>query len=414
MLFSGKRTSLKAGIGFWGRNPDMTWFKSAVDLSQLQLRMIEAAVEQILATPSGATFWVQGGAGTGKTIVLSHIARRLKAEQSNLRIIFLTYTHALKGMIRQAVDESGSNAAVSTYLSFLNSDGGTYDVILLDEVQDVKREDLKALRSRCRHLVVAGDCEQRIYEEDNTEEAIDETIPFEKGRLRELFRITKLIVRAVKSILPDTRLSEGDVRKLRDVTAAVKRFDDPRREARWTFDEALAMARPNYPAVILLPHHAAILNFCRELATDMAIAGSGPQISVKNGRIEDYKDLNRHFEFHDVPARYFGNGIGDLSDADGRPLVFIMTYHSSKGLDFDVVHMPCLASDTQIVRYRRHENFQDLERTLFFVAMTRSRERLVMSYSGQHPHPFVDGLPRDAVAFSDYQELSTEEEDDLF
>jgi superfamily I DNA/RNA helicase len=376
--------------------------------------MIETAVDKIQATPDGATFWVQGGAGTGKTIVLSHIARRLKAEQSNLRIIFLTYTHALKGMIQQAVKESGSSDAVSTYLSFLRSESGSYDVILLDEVQDVKRVDLQALRRRCRHLVVAGDCEQRIYEDGNTEDAIDETIRFEKGRLLELFRITKFIVRAVKSILPNTKLTEGDVRKMRDVTAVVKRFDDSGREARWTFDEALAMARPEYPAVILLPHHAAIFDFCRELATDMKIASNGPKISVKNGRIEDYRDLNKHFDFHEVSARYFGNGIGDLSDADGRPLVFIMTYHSSKGLDFDVVHMPGLDASTEIVRYRKHENLQELERTLFFVAMTRSRERLVLSYSGQHPHPFVAGLPRDAVAFSDYQELSKDEEDDLF
>lgn len=392
----------------------MTWFKSAGDLSQLQLRMIETVVDKIRATPDGTTFWVQGGAGTGKTIVLSHIARRLKAEQPHLRIIFLTYTHALKGMIQQVVKEAVSDATVSTYLRFLTSDKGTYDVILLDEVQDVKREDIHRLRGRCKHLVVAGDCEQRIYEEENTEEAIDETIHFDKGRLLELFRITKFIVKAVKSILPNTRLAEGDVRKIRDVNAAVKRFNNPRREARWTFDEALALARPKYPAVILLPHHTAILDFCRELTTDMGISNSGPKISIKNSRIEDYRALNKYFEHHDVSARYFGNNIGELSDADSRPLVFIMTYHSSKGLDFDVVHMPGLRASTEIVRYRQKSDMQGIERSLFFVAMTRSRERLVMSYSGSHPHPFVEGLPHDAVAFSDYQEPASDEEDDLF
>lgn len=392
----------------------MTWFKGAGDLSQLQLRMIELAVGKIKAAPNGATFWVQGGAGTGKTIVLAHIARRLKAEQADLRIIFLTYTHALTGMIRQAVEESGSDARVSTYLSFLRSNNSTYDVILLDELQDVKRADLNALRGRCKHLVVAGDCEQRIYEAGNTEEAIDGTIRFEKGRLLELFRITKFIVRAVRSILPNTKLTEGDVRKIRDVTAVVKRFDNPQREARWTFDEALAMARPKYPAVILLPNHRAILDFCRRLATDLNIADTGPKIAVRNGKIADYRDLNSHFEFHHVAANYFGNGIGSLSDADGRPMVFIMTYHSSKGLDFDVVHMPGLASSLEIISPRTRIEAPDLDRTLFFVAMTRSRERLVMSYSGHEAHPFVEGLPRDAVAFSDYQEPSIDEEDALF
>jgi superfamily I DNA/RNA helicase len=253
-----------------------------------------------------------------------------------------------------------------------------------------------------------------FYEVANTETAIDEVIRFEKGRLLELFRITKFIVRAVRTVLPSTRLAENDVRKLRDVTAAVMRFDSPKREARWTYDEALALARPKYPSAILLPNHRAIFHFCRALAEDLGIAATGPKIEVRNGRVVDYRELNAHFEAHRTPIRYFGNGIGGLSDADGRPLVFVMTYHSSKGLDFDVVHMPGLVSTMQIIPMRALEEAPDLDRTLFFVAMTRSRERLVMSYSGNRAHPFVEGLPRDAVAFSEHRETSDEEEDTLF
>ena len=392
----------------------MSWFKVASDLSQLQLKVVELAVARIRATPSGATFWVQGGAGSGKTIVLAHIARRLKAEQPSLRVVFLTYTHALAGMIRQAVRASGVDAEVSTHLNFLNSQQKRADVILLDEIQDVKRIDLEALRRRCTHLVVAGDCEQRIYEANNTEAVIDEVIRFEKSRLLELFRITKYIVRAVRTVLPSTRLAESDVRKLRDVTAAVKRFDSSRHEARWNYEEALALARPKYPSAILLPNHRTIFDFCRELAADLGIAVTGPTIKVKDGKIVDYRELNAHFEAHRIPIRYFGNGIGDLSDGDGRPLLFIMTYHSSKGLDFDVVHLPRLVSTMQIVPPHALLGAPDLARTLFFVAMTRSRERLLMTYSGNRPHPFVEGLPRDAVAFSEHRETSTEDEDALF
>jgi len=392
----------------------MSWFRVASDLSQLQLKVVELAVDRIRATPGGAAFWVQGGAGSGKTIVLAHIARRLKAEQPGLRVVFLTYTHALAGMIRQAVRASGVDAEVSTHLSFLRSQQGRADVILLDEIQDVRRVDLDAVRRCCTHLVVAGDCEQRIYEVKNTEAVIDQVIRFEKSRLLELFRITKYIVRAVRTVLPSTRLAENDVRKLRDVTAAVKRFDSPRHEVRWTYDEALALARPNYPSAILLPNHRAIFDFCRELAEDLGIAATGLTIKVKDGKVVDYRELNAHFEAHRIPIRYFGNGIGDLSDADGRPLVFVMTYHSSKGLDFDVVHLPGLVSTMQIVPARALLEAPDLDRTLFFVAMTRSRERLLMTYSGNRAHPFVEGLPRDAVAFSEHRETSAEDEDALF
>ena len=87
---------------------------------------------------------------------------------------------------------------------------------------------------------------------------------------------------------------------------------------------------------------------------------------------------------------------------------------TSKGLDFDVVHMPGLVSKMQIIPTRALEEAPDLDRTLFFVAMTRSRERLVMSYSGSHAHAFFEGLPRDAVAFSEHIETPDEEEDILF
>ncbi|MGI1661327.1 3'-5' exonuclease [Palleronia sp. KMU-117] len=391
----------------------MTWFKTASDLSQLQLRVVEQAVDKIRATPDGAVFWVQGGAGSGKTIVLAHIARRLKAENPGLHMVFLTYTHALAGMIHQAVRESGAQSEVDTYLNFLHRSHRRVDVILLDEIQDVKRVDIEALRQRCTHLVVAGDCEQRIYEVANTEAAIDEVIQFEKGRLLELFRITRFIVRAVKTVLPSTHLAESDVRKLRDVTAVVKRFDSSSREARWTYEEAFAMARPKYPSAILLPNHRAITDFCYELAKDLGNAASYSKIEVRNGRL-DYRELNSHFDSHRIPVRYFGNGIGDLADADGRPLVFIMTYHSSKGLDFDVVHMPGLVSSMQIVPARALLEAPDLDRTVFFVAMTRSRERLVMTYSGTRAHPLVEGLPRDAVAFSEDVGASAEVEEDLF
>lgn len=392
----------------------MTWFKGVNDISPLQLRMVDMVVDKIESTPQGGAFWVQGAAGTGKTIVLCHIVRRLEAARHGLSVVFLTYTHALKGMIEQAVRDSGSDAPVSTYLSFLKG-AGHFDVILLDEVQDVESSHLEALRRRCRHLIIAGDCEQRIYDSGMDEGVIDATIHCEKRRLLELFRITKFIVKAARAILPDTVLVEGDVKKIRDANASVTRFSDPQKEARWAFEEALAMARPKYPAVILLPHHGAILAFCRNLATDLDIASTGPHIQIEKGKIQNYDQLNAHFAHHDVPVRYFGNSFGSLTDANERPLVFIMTYHSSKGLDFDVVHMPGLSSDIEIMRFTPRMLDKDtLERRLFFVAMTRSRERLLMSYSGQTPHELVNALPHDAVAFGDYREPDFEEEDDLF
>jgi superfamily I DNA/RNA helicase len=70
-----------------------------------------------------------------------------------------------------------------------------------------------------------------------------------------------------------------------------------------------------------------------------------------------------------------------------------MTYHSSKGLDFETVFLPGMDSGLSIFK-KSNEN---LERTLFYVASTRSRRNLFISYSGDRPHPFVAAMPKNLI-----------------
>jgi superfamily I DNA/RNA helicase len=395
----------------------MSWWRPASDLSQRQMRIIESTINQVSNTPSGACVWVQGCAGTGKTLVLAHIAKRLKSSEKDSSIIFLTYTNALTAMIRKTISQSGISAGVSTHLSFLSTTRHrNYDVIFLDEIQDVKLTEIVALKNRCTHLVVAGDCEQGIYEHANTESEIDAVVTFEKRPLIELFRITGYIVKVAQKIMPWTKLVEGDTSNIkRDVTIAVRQFEDCAREAKWVYSEAIAFARPGYPGAILLPRHEAILAFCQSLASVLGIMGVGPEVKIEKERITDYIELNKYFEFHNVPVRYLGNGIGNIYDADGRPFVFLMTYHSAKGLDFDQVYMPLLHAHQGIFCTNKGRTKADAARILFFVAITRTRERLFMSYTGDAPHAYIEEMPKDVVSFvKDDPKLDKGDNEDLF
>lgn len=60
-----------------------------------------------------------------------------------------------------------------------------------------------------------------------------------------------------------------------------------------------------------------------------------------------------------------------------------MTYHSAKGMDFDNVFLPFMSSTT----YIRPEN----QKTLFMVAMTRSKMNLYITYS-DYLHPLVENF----------------------
>ncbi len=368
----------------------MAWWTE--NLAQGQRAIVNKAITDVQHTPQGAMVWVQGCAGTGKTLVLAHIAREFALMEAHRSIAFLTYTHALKEMISVIIANGSVQLHVSTYKAFLyRKPIKKYEIILIDEVQDISKEELAELQDSCTHLIVAGDCEQKIYKQGSTEPEIDQIITFNKGRIVELFRITESIIEWAKKIIPSTKLFSGDVQKEKDTDIAVRCFEHPQQEARWVYDEALAFARPEYPSAILFPTHTEIYQFCRLLALDLGVLNSGPKVQLadsQNGyRIDDYNQLNAHFQHHNLPAGYLGNSIGKLSQSNNRPFVYLMTYHSAKGLDFRSVFLPRLSSHIQI------SSNNSMEKALFFVAVTRARERLLVTYTGDQPYPLVKLLP---------------------
>jgi len=82
--------------------------------------------------------------------------------------------------------------------------------------------------------------------------------------------------------------------------------------------------------------------------------------------IEDYtKELKMQSEYREKEQ----NGIQ------------LMTMHGAKGLEFDTVFI--IAANEDIVPYKKAETEEDIEeeRRLFYVAMTRAKKRLIISYS---------------------------------
>lgn len=91
-----------------------------------------------------------------------------------------------------------------------------------------------------------------------------------------------------------------------------------------------------------------------------------------------------------------------------------MTFHSSKGLDFRNVFIPSLNSDTVIVGKRALENDPDLDRRVLFVAVTRSRENLFLSFNSKKPHPHVANLPKSVVTEVKVAKKSNSDKEDFF
>ena len=125
-------------------------------------------------------------------------------------------------------------------------------------------------------------------------------------------------------------------------------------------------------AAILIPSQQKILDFFQMVLS--ALGKSQWSVQLNSWGKVDYYNLNSYLKRNGVKLQYVGNGYGTFTESDGR--ICVMTYHSSKGLDFDNVFLPGLSQSLYI------NSKEKLSRTLFMVAMTRSRNNLYLTHSG--------------------------------
>ena len=148
---------------------------------------------------------------------------------------------------------------------------------------------------------------------------------------------------------------------------------------------------------ILIPTQNAILSFAQDL---LRIKGYEPwNVELNRYGRTDYDSLNRYFELCEIPIQYVGNSYGNFSE-ESKKITF-MTYHSSKGLDFDNVFLPFLNNSLFIVPD------ESLSKTLFMVAMTRSRNNLYLTYSG-YKHKYVDNFAADCNVINIHDALTSQ------
>jgi superfamily I DNA/RNA helicase len=355
--------------------------------------------------------WIDGFAGSGKSVVAAHACKRLRVENPTSRIAFITYTHALKDMLRVGLDAlSAENIVVTTHTELMRA-RNHYDIIVLDEVQDIPLHHVKEIAGLCRRLVLAGDVDQSIYVGGVSAEDLATALQPRKWRLQKIFRLTEKARRIALSILPNAKVAAGENAGNR-AEADIKRvsFVDPQDEALWVYEDARNRARAGYPSAILLTTHREIYAFAALLAAGHSL----PAPPRRQGT--SYDAFNAFWKQNGYPLSYLGNGSGSLDDADRGPTVHLMTYHSSKGLDFQNVYLPRAVPGINLDP--SGDGGEELERRLMFVAVTRTRENLFITHTGPHAHPFVENLPTgDVVRVADPRrrvDVQQEDEDDIF
>lgn len=312
--------------------------------------------EYILEKRTGSSFIVKGCAGSGKSILALWKAKHIQNENKGTFQI-IVYTKALMQYMLDGISQIGINSNNVNYYWYWKNRAGkpSSDYIIVDEAQDFTLEDILEFKSKAnKALFLYGDSAQQIYEfiQDRKTISIEEIQYHTKFPLEQLVfnhRLPKKIARVVQYVN-----SEGDDLVNRCQNEGVEK---PKILSYRTFNEQLDT----------------IVNI------------------VKNRNFEDVgimfrhnKDVRAAYEYLkqkglNVEARFDGEDKGLNFNSDNPKL---MTYHSSKGLQFEAVFLPeCSCSGND-------------DRNPLYVALTRTYQSLYVLHSG-NLSSFFDSVPRD-------------------
>lgn len=361
---------------------NMSWFIPYPQLDNEQLDFLEKSERQ-----RDKNFWLKGYAGSGKSVLLIHLLLKEKVRNPNSRVIIVLYTYALIDMVWTGIPKEYKGIPVVTYHQFYKMTN-TWDLVLVDEVQDLPEYIVRDIHSKGKRVIVAGDTNQSIFDNVCETEKITEILNGESFTLGIIHRISNNIRKIAKYFCSDQNgFINSAMGKMPTLKPRLVQANNPAEELKWLILNTKEYAKTHYAPAILIPKQFQIFNFFQELLKfeNKPLLSKDLDTSNSVDRRGKYIKINAHLRNNGLKFQYLGNGAGSFQEAGNNDLVTVMTYHSAKGLDFKAVFIPFFNGGLGI--------WGDIERskTLFFVAVTRSREQLFLSYSGVK-HPFLNKI----------------------
>lgn len=261
-----------------------------------------------------------------------------------------------------------------------------YAHIIVDEIQDLTETTMRLVRcllpSGKNDLFLVGDGMQRIYPGGYALSNLDIDVIGRSALLHKNYRNTQQILRAAHAVIRDISIDDMEASEteppepeysVRQGEAPVlKGFVSPDAELQWIAKEIGRLQKDLHhkpgDIALLYRHNTPYKDI---IATTL-------------------KSLNYPTEeISKEPLSYFGDFIK------------YTTFHSAKGLEFKVVFVVGI-TDGQLVprddwtlEGEELTAYLEREKRLLYVAMTRARDLLYLTYSRGQPSRFLASVPRD-------------------
>lgn len=316
---------------------------------------------KVINKKTDSSYIVKGCAGSGKSILALWKAKQIQDEHKGT-YLYIVYTKALKQYMSDGIKEIGlqeSNVAnFDACFSYSRNDfgelergswkKGSYDYIIVDEAQDFSIDDIELLKSKARKaILIYGDTAQQIFKFlKNKKTASMEEIQF----------FTKL---------PDEKLVFNH--RLPKKIARVAEFLNSENDD--LVDRCVAEGT-EMPKILKYDTIDQQLDSIIHLVQIKNMEDVGILFRTRKEMQEAYDYFtSKNFETQALIK-------GDLDFSSTLPK--LLTYHSSKGLQFEHVFMPECTSEGE-------DN-----RNPLYVAVTRTYRALYIMHSGNLSSLFDD------------------------
>jgi len=363
----------------------MTWIPSYKDFDDNQKEIMNDIV-----TDQNHSWWLQGYPGTGKTMLLIHLIAEYVNEGWDCA--FVTFTHALKKLAIEAMKELGHKPGqlhIET-VDKMNVLKKKFDIIFVDEVQDLTVQQISKLRGLADRFIYAGDLNQSIYLQAAPSEKIKTALGKPKiVELTDLYRMPEPVFMAANIIYPEATIIKG-AQVTTNVTSAINLVaaDTLASEVAWVYQQARNESRNQMPSAIIFGKHRDLEKFVAILLEHLGERAASKVIN------KDYDPLNEHLKKLKIPMMYYGGAQGgNLANASTSKKILLMTMHSAKGLEFGSVFTPFMNKDGSLCPYPSLKNKEVWQRRCLFMAITRTKLNFYASYSKTLNEYLVDLAP---------------------
>lgn len=313
---------------------------------------------------------VTGGAGSGKSVLALWKAKAIQDNKDS--VLYVVKTVALTRFMKDGVSSVGLRPGTICSFNkcfYWGKDDNDewvkgswrlkdhYDYIILDEATDLDESEVQELIQHCTYFIAFGDNDQQLYSFKDTTTTIEDiaselnmidSIDYLLYNHRLPKKIARLVVHAHPSIVPNSTEADTFVTRCTSEGQELPHifgFQDEESQ----FDEIIKIVKNKH--------------------------GGLKDVGILFRDRESMRRAYKYFTAHDLPVSMVTDSqfLGQPFESDAPKL---MTYHGSKGLQFEAVFIPNCSDSYDMAP--------------LYVALTRTYAYLYIMHTGSKPRAFAD------------------------